>query len=759
MKKVLLVLCAIFILFICGCGQKNNQTFSFTEEILYADENGTDIPISLENLDIDKIEFSFNDPSISEIKDNQIFGLKMGETELVAKYNNKEATLKVLVNPLINCNSYLKVGDELKIEFKNYQGTLDDFDISFSNEIMEIQNGKIIAVSKGKTEVTLSSKSNSQLFVKAEVNVEYEKPILTSDLEEISIDDFVEFEITNYESWELFDIKSSNEDVLIISDNFGIPVGYGKAIVTAYLKDDASIFASIEITVKYGEIKYNISQNIFVIDDIFTIDIYNYDTEDVLDFSFSNPNVIEKTGEKTYHVLQEGSTTLTISVKDDPSVFVTIDFVAYGKMPIFNINNTTIMVGDSFKLDLLNYNNPEKFDWQISDESLIERNNYIVVAKKTGTFIITVTDKVNKELTAKITIEIIPLKPIVVLTNDFIKVGGTSGFFISNIDKLETNDIQKFDVSIEDSKIVSYENNIFTGLQEGSTTITVTSKENKEIEGKTTITVGHTSEILDDFGEPADGNLILSIPEEGSLVNAGNITYISIDKAKNLENYQWISSDSEIAIVNESGRIIAVNAGTVKISAISKTNEQVRGSIYIVVYGIPNVDYAARLVKIAAAEIGYREGPDNDTKYGAWYHLNYEPWCAMFVSWCANQAGISTDIIPKYCGCTTGMGWFKDRGIFQARESGYIPKAGDITFYRDIGSSAGSTHTGIVYAVDDEKVYTIEGNTSDMCAKRSYPLNSLYIVGYGTPQYPEFIGEPEVFEPGNPDSGIGLPTQ
>ena len=65
----------------------------------------------------------------------------------------------------------------------------------------------------------------------------------------------------------------------------------------------------------------------------------------------------------------------------------------------------------------------------------------------------------------------------------------------------------------------------------------------------------------------------------------------------------------------------------------------------------------------------------------------------------------------------------------------------------------------IVYAVDDEKVYTIEGNTSDMCAKRSYPLNSLYIVGYGTPQYPEFIGEPEVFEPGNPDSGIGLPTQ
>ncbi len=53
----------------------------------------------------------------------------------------------------------------------------------------------------------------------------------------------------------------------------------------------------------------------------------------------------------------------------------------------------------------------------------------------------------------------------------------------------------------------------------------------------------------------------------------------------------------------------------------------------------------------------------------------------MFVSWCANQAGIGTDIIPKYCGCTAGRKWFMERGLYQARESDYLPKAGDVVFF------------------------------------------------------------------------------
>jgi len=58
------------------------------------------------------------------------------------------------------------------------------------------------------------------------------------------------------------------------------------------------------------------------------------------------------------------------------------------------------------------------------------------------------------------------------------------------------------------------------------------------------------------------------------------------------------------------------------------------------------------LVKIAQAENGTKENGTNNVKYNTWFYghevdgSNY-PWCAVFVSWCADKAGITTDIMPK----------------------------------------------------------------------------------------------------------------
>ena len=53
------------------------------------------------------------------------------------------------------------------------------------------------------------------------------------------------------------------------------------------------------------------------------------------------------------------------------------------------------------------------------------------------------------------------------------------------------------------------------------------------------------------------------------------------------------------------------------------------------------------ILNVAAGEVGVQEGSDGYTKYGAWYGFPRDPWCAMFVSWCANQAHIPTSVIPK----------------------------------------------------------------------------------------------------------------
>jgi hypothetical protein len=139
---------------------------------------------------------------------------------------------------------------------------------------------------------------------------------------------------------------------------------------------------------------------------------------------------------------------------------------------------------------------------------------------------------------------------------------------------------------------------------------------------------------------------------------------------------------------------------------------------------------AKDIVDVAIGEIGYSEQGNNRTKYGAWYGMNGAAWCHMFVSWCANQAGVKTSIVPKTASCSNGMTWFKNKGLFKYKGK-YTPKRGDIIYF----CSAGSSHVGIVEKVSGNTVHTVEGNTSNKVARRSYSLTAARITGYGVPKY------------------------
>lgn len=139
---------------------------------------------------------------------------------------------------------------------------------------------------------------------------------------------------------------------------------------------------------------------------------------------------------------------------------------------------------------------------------------------------------------------------------------------------------------------------------------------------------------------------------------------------------------------------------------------------------------AKDIVDVAINEIGYSETGNNQTKYGAWYGMNGAAWCHMFVSWCANQAGVSTSIVPKTASTSVGMQWFVNKGLFKYKGK-YTPKRGDIIYFK----SAGASHVGIVEYVSGSTVHTVEGNTSNKVARRSYSLTASRITGYGVPKY------------------------
>ena len=135
---------------------------------------------------------------------------------------------------------------------------------------------------------------------------------------------------------------------------------------------------------------------------------------------------------------------------------------------------------------------------------------------------------------------------------------------------------------------------------------------------------------------------------------------------------------------------------------------------------------------IALSQVGQVGG----YPYWSWYGFSSRvEWCACFVSWCYAQVGLSE---PRFSGCTSGgMAWFQSHGQWAERDYEDIAP-GDAIFFNWSGSrTGGADHVGIVVGVDENRVYTVEGNSgNDACNYKSYPRGSSVIRGYGLMLWP-----------------------
>ena len=146
-------------------------------------------------------------------------------------------------------------------------------------------------------------------------------------------------------------------------------------------------------------------------------------------------------------------------------------------------------------------------------------------------------------------------------------------------------------------------------------------------------------------------------------------------------------------------------------------------------YGIALGSGNGDLVAVAQSQVGNVGG----APYWSWYGFNSRvEWCAIFVSWCADQCGLlDSGAVPKFSGCGTGVQWFQSRG--QWLPGSATPEPGMLIFFKWYSSDALiADHVGIVERVENGRVYTIEGNSNDMVRRNSYPVGYGEIVGYGT---------------------------
>lgn len=137
-------------------------------------------------------------------------------------------------------------------------------------------------------------------------------------------------------------------------------------------------------------------------------------------------------------------------------------------------------------------------------------------------------------------------------------------------------------------------------------------------------------------------------------------------------------------------------------------------------------DGNTKIVEIARQQIGNKGGE----KYWRWYgFIERVDWCAIFVSWVANEANVLNLTVPKFSLVSDGVNWYKLNGRW--KENSYIPNPGDVIFF-DWEEDKKVNHVGLVEKVEGNTIYTIEGNsTGDQCLQKDYDIDDNVIYGYG----------------------------
>lgn len=122
---------------------------------------------------------------------------------------------------------------------------------------------------------------------------------------------------------------------------------------------------------------------------------------------------------------------------------------------------------------------------------------------------------------------------------------------------------------------------------------------------------------------------------------------------------------------------------------------------------------ALDVLNVARTQIGFHEGVNNSNPYGIWYGVPNAPYCAMGVSWCFAQVGLShliaAQTVKGFSYNPTGFAWFQRQGMVVNKYAG-LP--GDLVFF-DWNGDGIVDHVELLEAAAPDGLTTIGFNTGN----------------------------------------------
>lgn len=280
-----------------------------------------------------------------------------------------------------------------------------------------------------------------------------------------------------------------------------------------------------------------------------------------------------------------GTCTITVASSDDATIFktitVTVTPVAVTKIDFTPAPSTSMVVNGTQTITAVvtpSTASDKTVLWSTSSNTVATVAGGLVTAKAAGTVTITATSVQNPTISQSITIIVSDILPtqVVVSGTQAINVKGTT-VLTATVTPIGAADKTVIWSSSSDAIATVDVTGKVTGVAVGTTTITATSNADKTVKGTLVITVSAVA-VTGITLDPATAQtmVVKDVKTFTATVAPTNATDATLD---------WTSSDITIATVS-GGVVTAKAAGTVSITATSKSTPSVKSSVVITITDI-----------------------------------------------------------------------------------------------------------------------------------------------------------------------------